>query len=157
MALFSDLLSLDEKSELAATILTFESKKPYHWNLRRPGEEDNSYQIGKPILKLDLDENTSLKDLVGSNSFLIFDLLNLSWDWLRMNPDKWEDSQDYGIMRNYVRTVKVTNDVAERGVKLMADYATILTEDDDMRQSILHAVERNRIMYPNFKKNVLNG
>ena len=74
-----------------------------------------------------------------------------------MNPDKWEDSQDYGIMRNYVRTVKVTNDVAERGVKLMADYATILTEDDDMRQSILHAVERNRIMYPNFKKNVLNG
>ena len=80
MALFSDLLSLDEKSELAATILTFESKKPYHWNLRRPGEEDNSYQIGKPILELDLDENTSLKDLVGSNSFLIFDLLNLSWD-----------------------------------------------------------------------------
>ena len=74
-----------------------------------------------------------------------------------MNPDKWEDSQDYGIMRNYVRTVKVTNDVAERGVKLMADYATILTEDDDMRQYILHALERNRIMYPTFRKNILNG
>ena len=59
-------------------------------------------------------------------------------------------------MREYVRTVKVTNDVAERGVKLISDYATILTTDDDMRALLLHGVERNRQVYPNFKKSVLN-
>ena len=59
-------------------------------------------------------------------------------------------------MRDYVRTVKVTNDVAERGVKLMADYASILTTDDELRPLILQGVERNRKMFPNFKKSVLN-
>ena len=59
-------------------------------------------------------------------------------------------------MRDYVRTVKVTNDIAERGVKLISDYATILTNDDEMRSLLLHGVERNRKMFPNVKKSVLN-
>ena len=46
-------------------------------------------------------------------------------------------------------TVKVINDVAERGVKLIADYATILTTDDEMRSLLLHGVERNRKLFPN--------
>ena len=32
MDLFSDKLSLDEKSTLSATVMTFESSKPLHWN-----------------------------------------------------------------------------------------------------------------------------
>ena len=88
---------------------------------------------------------------------MIFNLLELPWDWLCLDPNHWELDQSFITLRDYIRTVKVTNDVAERGVKLIADYATILTQDDHMRELLLHGVERNRQMYPNFKKSVLNG
>ena len=55
-----------------------------------------------------------------------------------------------------MRTVKVTNDVAERGVKLAIDYATMLTKDDSLRAMILQGVEKSRRMYPDFRKKTLN-
>ena len=59
--------------------------------------------------------------------------------------------------KQFVRTVKVTNDVAERGVKLAADYATILTKDDEIRDRLLQGVERCRRLFPDFKKQTLNS
>ena len=119
MSLFSDKLSDDEKSRLASRILTFQSKKPVHWESEVAGEAQIRYDLGKPELDLQLTPSSILPDLVGPYSFLIFDLLGLSWDWLGDKPDTWEHSEDFKKMRDYVRTVKVTNDVAERGVKLM--------------------------------------
>ena len=156
MALFSDKLSLDEKSRLAARILTLQSSKPAHWDKVEIGQHEVRYQLGKPVLYLDLSTSTSLPDLVGPQSFLLFDLLVLPWDWLGDNPDTWEQSDSYMQMRDNVRTVNVINDVAERCVKLIADYATILTTEDKMRSLLLHGVERIRKMFPNFKKSVLN-
>ena len=40
-------------------------------------------------------------------------------------------------MKNYIRILKVFNDVTELGVTSITEYATKLTEDDDIRQSIL--------------------
>ena len=75
MALFSDKLSLDEKSRLAARILTLQSSKPTHWDKVEIGQHEVRYQLGKPVLYLDLSTSTSLPDLVGPQSFLLFDLL----------------------------------------------------------------------------------
>ena len=61
------------------------------------------------------------------------------------------------MANEFVHTVKVTNDVAERGVKLASDYARILTKDDSIRAMLLQGVERCRRMYPNFLKTTLNG
>ena len=88
---------------------------------------------------------------------MLFDLLGLSWKWLREAPDKGEQSESYKLMRDYVRTFKVTKDVAERGVKLLTDYATILTAKEKMHGLLLHGVDRNKRMFPNFKKSVLNS
>ena len=41
-------------------------------------------------------------------------------------------------------TVKVVNDCAERGIKMISDYALILTNDEDMRVRMLQGVEYNR-------------
>ena len=76
--------------------------------------------------------------------------------WLAMDPDKWEEDESYKVAKDFVRTVKVTNDVAERGVKMAADYANILTKDEEMRKLILQGVEKSRKMYPNFMKKTLN-
>ena len=75
-ALFSKKLTEDEKSRLAAKLLTFEDEKPAHWEKEpEPGKE--SYQLGKPILQLNLTPETNLVDLLGANSFLLWDILGL--------------------------------------------------------------------------------
>ena len=103
--------------------LTFESSKPLHWNRVNceTDPEEAGYQLGKPALELDLTACTDLSNLLGPQSFLLFYLLGLSWKWLREAPDKGEQSESYKLMRDYVRTFKVTKDVAERGVKLLTD------------------------------------
>ena len=52
--------------------------------------------------------------------------------------------------------MKVTNDVAERGVKMASDYATLLTKDDRMRDMILQGVEKSRRSFPDMRKKSLN-
>ena len=59
-------------------------------------------------------------------------------------------------MREFAKTVKVTNDVAECGVKLISVYMNILTKDEKMRSYLLQGVEYCRRKFPDFKKSTLN-
>ena len=61
-------------------------------------------------------------DLLGSNSFLLWDILGLDWQWLQQSPEEWDKSPSYQEMKEYVCTVKVTNDCAERGLKVCIKY-----------------------------------
>ena len=72
------------------------------------------------------------------------------------DPEKWEEHEDFKAAREFVKTIKVTNDVAERGVKMAKNYATILTKDDKVRAMILQVVELCRQKFPNFNKKDLN-
>ena len=53
------------------------------------GQDEVKYALGKPVLELDLNTATILPDLIETQSFLLFDMLGLSLDWL---GDKWEQS-----------------------------------------------------------------
>ena len=46
-------------------------------------------------------------------------------------------------MENWVQTLKVTNDVAERGVKLVSDFCKTLTTDSEDLQNLLQVVEKH--------------
>ena len=108
MALFSDKMSDDMKSRLAAKVLTYETERELMVDIA----------LEKPNLKLSIIPATTIYDLVGPRSFLMWDILGIGYDWLRKGIEHWESSQDYLEMRDYVRSVKVTNDAAERGVKV---------------------------------------
>ena len=140
-SLFSAKVSEDEKARIACKLL----------KLSKP----ESYKLQKPKFPT-VDEKTKLVDLVTPESYKFFEILGLDCDWLKKNPDSWEECESFVEAKQFVTTVKVVNDTAERGVKLAADYATILTEDEDMRAMILQGVEKNRQKYPDFKKNTLN-
>ena len=77
-----------------------------------------------------------MEDLVTAQSFKFFTILGIDSKWLAISPEKWEDEEGFKVAKEFVNTVKVTNDVAERGVKLAADYATILTKDDGIRAKL---------------------
>ena len=143
-SLFSDKISEDEKSRISCKLLTLRSSKP------------ESYKLQKPKFP-NIDNQTKLFDLITPESFKFFDILGLEFDWLATSPDKWEENESFKVAKNFVRTVKVVNDTAERGVKIAEDNATILTKDDAMRSMILQGVENNRSKYPDFKKITLNN
>ena len=60
------------------------------------------------------------------------------------------------MVEQFVRTVKTVNDCAERGVKLISEYAAILTQDEKARNWLLQGVELNRWKFPDFNVKTLN-
>ena len=100
----------------------------------------DKFRQGIPVLRQPVDQNTHLIDLVGPESWFIFEALGLKHDWLRKHVTEWDMSTSYQEMKSFVNSVKVVNDAAERGVKLNTDYAAILTDDPQQRERILQAV-----------------
>ena len=128
-SLFSSKVSDDEKSRMSARLLTFEPPDSFH--------------VGKPEFP-DILEKTQLVDLVGPKSWFLFLKLKVESGWLRKDMKLWPDDPDFGAVNRFVRTVKTTNDTAERGVKLMTDYAKIRTGDETKKQWILQVVDCHR-------------
>lgn len=62
----------------------------------------------------------------------------------------------YHVVETFVRTVKVVNDTAERGVKLISDFANIITCDAEQRAALLQGVEKHRQQFKDFDKQTLN-
>ena len=116
----------------------------------------DKFRRGIPVLRQLVDQNLHLIDLVGPESWFIFDALGLKHDWLRKHVTEWDMSTSYQEMKSFANSVKVVNDAAERGVKLNTDYAAILTNDPQQRERILLAVEDHRKRFPEFSKAALS-
>ena len=143
-SLFSKKVSPDEKSRLASKLLSLHSQAP------------ESYKLEKPKFPV-IDQTTRLEDLITAQSYKFFTILGMDSSWLAKSPEDWDNDEGFKDVKEFVHTVKVTNDVAERGIKLASDYATILTKDDSIRAQLLQGVERCRRQYPDFKKSTLTG
>ena len=141
LCLFSNKVNTSTKSLIAAKILSFSPPK--------------NYKLGKPNFQK-VNSATELVDLVGENSYLLFHILNVQFNWLNKEPINWEEDEEFNKANKFVRTVKTVNDCAERGVKFITDYATILTKDEKTRDFLLQGVESNRKKYSDFKIKTLN-
>ena len=51
---------------------------------------------------------------------------------------------------------KVVNDTAERGVKLIQDFNSYLTKDEEQRQFLLQVVSECRKIFPDYSKATLS-
>ena len=56
---------------------------------------------------------------VTTSTSRFFRILGLSEDFLQKDASEWEQHQDYIKNKALVRSIKVVNDLAERGVALM--------------------------------------
>ena len=63
--------------------------------------------------------------------------------------------EGYVAFKLFVASLKVTNDVAERGVAMVETYANTVTKDDQQLQWLLQAVEEHRRRVPSFTKETL--
>ena len=67
----------------------------------------------------------------------------------------WEAEDDYVKFKSYVEALRVTNDTAERAVKLVSDYSKILTKDETLFKHIIQIVSEHMKNIPDHKKETL--
>ena len=76
---------------------------------------------------------------------------------LAMPVNSWNKSDSFLEMKNFAKSLKITNDTAERGVKMITDYAQTITKDESQRQALLQVVQEHRKLHPGqSKSNFMN-
>ncbi|KAG0724944.1 hypothetical protein GWK47_039547 [Chionoecetes opilio] len=86
----------------------------------------------------------TLSDLVTKESLFSFTELKLDASFLQSPVLSWKENEASDQGKETVQHLAVTNDPAERAIKLITDYSQILTKDESDRQALLQAVERHR-------------
>jgi len=141
-ALFSNKVSEDTKSRMAARLLT----------LDRP----DSPSLGLPKFPV-ITAKTELWDLVTEASWEFFEVVKSDpLPWLSKRVSEWEAHSEYQTVKAFVSTVKVVNDSCERAIALAKDYYSILTTDSRVRRMICQVVEKDRRDFPGINKASLN-
>ena len=127
-----------EKTEIADRILDIDDSK---------GSLSLSYE------KVDLSgfidkegERPRLSDFVDQSSKLIFNILKMEsqqLEWMKIPPSMWNRMSAFTKFKDFVTNIPVTNDSAERNVKLIQDFVAG-SHDEELRQDLLLAVEQKR-------------
>lgn len=139
-AFFDPAVSLEEKRKMVASL-----KKKAKITLKR----------GVSIEDLRSFTSKNLSDFVTEATLTFFNNFRISTEFLLEDPSTWNSNQVYLEGSSFCHGLHVVNDLAERGVKLMTDYNSILTKDEDAEQYLLQVVENYRREYPTSRKSDL--
>ena len=96
-----------------------------------------------------------LIDSVMQGSLFLFDNLKIGKEWLNKPVNTWSSYESFREMESFVKNLMVTNDTAERGIKLVTDYAKSLTKNPEERDALLQVVAQHRRDIPNANKTIL--
>ena len=113
-------------------------------------------KIEEDVAVMCIYESTRLTDLIDSASWLVFALSGPSTHtWLKQPPQQWVEDGDYGKFETSVREVKFTNDMVERGIGTLKEFAEMVREEFQF-QWLLQAVESHRASLPQLSKAAMN-
>jgi len=73
--------------------------------------------------------------------------LELSEDFLQNDTSEWGLIPTYQRSPEVAQSVKVVNDLAERGVTLVQEFNSSLTRNEEQRQFLLQVVEEHRKLF----------
>jgi hypothetical protein len=96
-----------------------------------------------------------LEDFVSINSRRFFTITGLPCDFLEKDVDEWGTDETYNLGRSIINNIRVTNDIAERGVSLIQEFNKLHTNNEEQKQYLLLAVKQHRQRYPDKKKSTL--
>ncbi|CAI6355839.1 unnamed protein product [Macrosiphum euphorbiae] len=94
-------------------------------------------------------------ELLTPKSKNLFQRFQLSMEFLHQNPENWPNIDSYIEAKNILHHLSVINDAAERGVKLMEDFNTKFTKNENQKQYVLKVVQEYRKKYPSHTKDTL--
>ena len=126
---------------LCSDLPTDEEKQKIAKNMLSQVQED--FPIGRPKLPA-LNCNTELADLVTPVSWFIFRKLKLTGRFLMLPVSAWKGTEEYKVLHQYVSTIKVVNDAAERGIKLCSEVIQKITTDERTRENLIQVIQHHR-------------
>ncbi|XP_050544876.1 uncharacterized protein LOC126907552 [Daktulosphaira vitifoliae] len=125
-------------------------------------EDNKDYQIKKLSLNLnqvplflEKCDDDVLISLFNGHSKNIFQRYKIK-NFLHIHPSQWSSSREYQQGKQIIKELKVVNDSAERGIKLIQDFNKSITRNESQKQFLLQVVQDYRTQYPQATKKVLN-
>src|SRR6218665_3693627 len=101
-------------------------------------------------------ESKQLEDFVTENTLKFFEILELPRKFLtETDIEQWEENEHFQKVKHCAQSLRVVNDVAERGVKLIQDFNSSITRNEEQKQYLLQVVSEHRAQFPEAKKSVL--
>ena len=88
-----------------------------------------------------------LSDFVTTSTKRFFNILHVNEDFLQKDPLEWIADKKYQRSLDLVKSVRVINDLAERGVALMTEFNASLTKSEEQKQFLLQVVKAHRKKY----------
>ena len=140
MAVFDEKLPDVDRAKLVSGILT------------REGEEEPHKKRNSQLREL---PEMCLSDLSTKNTMRFFQTLDINVEFFTMSVSEWVSRVDYTQGKQIVDHLRVVNDHAERGVKLMTDYNQTVTKDENSFQNLLLTVDSHRKSTPDSSKPTL--
>ena len=138
--------------------LSSESKMKMVNALNRETESSNE---NLKRVQVEIDEipeiiNNGIEQFVSADTKRFFERFNLNDEFLRTEPSTWPKNESFVKGLELVNKLKVVNDSAERGVKLMEEYNKLFTKNEQQKQYVLQIVSDYRRKFPGYKKESLS-
>ncbi|XP_057336568.1 uncharacterized protein LOC130675093 [Microplitis mediator] len=140
LSFFDDSISLETKLKMVQAIKNKESLA-----------DNKRIKISEKDLDLICDREMS--DFITKKSTTLFQQFELPMDFLDLTPSEWQNDPNYIHCLEILRTIKVVNDIAERGVALIKEFNEFATKDEEQKQYLLRIVHEHRKLYPSSNKN----
>jgi hypothetical protein len=139
LAFFDDEVSFETKQKMVTAL----------------SEEGSDYSPKRISLDVNYVAEKNIEDFVSSNTLRFFKILGISSAFMEKEARLWEEDEDYKASKNIVSSMRVVNDIAERGVALIEEYNKLITTNEEQKQFLLLVVKNFRQKYPNTKKTTL--
>lgn len=134
LAFFDDAVGADEKKEMKKAYLT----------AQRSGRTNSI--VPNRAVKITMSDTLASFVTVDTKEF--FEVMKISTEFMHRNERDWEQEESYKEGKIRSASLQVTNDVAERGVKLISDINNRTTRDPTQQAYLLQVVESHRKRYP---------
>ena len=95
-------------------------------------------EIRKPTLPF-INSNSTLEDYVGGRSRVLFDLLDVSSDFLK--DDNWSEAPEFSMIQSALKNLTPINDSAERALALATRLNTRITRTEASYQELMLVVD----------------
>lgn len=146
LAFFDETVSVDVKRKMVDKIC------------EKPSESDICEKLPKRYVSRMGVADLLDKDIdffVSSGTMAFFNRFQITSTFLDLDVSEWQSDINYQIGFQKVKKLKVVNDVAERGIKLITDYNELITHDEDQKQYIIQVIENYNKRFPNANKNTV--
>lgn len=97
----------------------------------------------------------NLSEFITPNTRKFFTRFGIKTEFLELDPSTWPKEDDYQEGIRICMNIRVVNDVAERGVRLMTEFNKVLTNKEEEKQFLLQVVSAHRKKYPSPTKKIL--